>query len=65
MADGKTEKATPKKKEDERKKGNIFQSKDLTNILGLLAIISVLLSLLCNLKFKGKLYNSHTFKNLS
>ena len=39
-ADGKTEKATPKKKEDERKKGNIFQSKDITSALGLLGIFS-------------------------
>ena len=31
MADeDKTEEATPKKKRDERKKGNIFQSRDVT-----------------------------------
>jgi len=35
---GKTEKATPKKREDERKKGNIFQSKDVIHALGLIAI---------------------------
>jgi flagellar biosynthetic protein FlhB len=35
MADSsKTEKATQKKREDERKKGNIFQSKDITNAIG-------------------------------
>ncbi|MHC1695475.1 MAG: flagellar biosynthesis protein FlhB [Eubacteriales bacterium] len=40
MADGsKTEKATPKKRQDERKKGNIFQSKDLAGALSLLLII--------------------------
>lgn len=33
----KTEKASPKKREDERKKGNIFQSKDVTTIVSLLA----------------------------
>lgn len=37
-SDGKTEKATPKKKSDERKKGNIFQSNDITSSLGLLGI---------------------------
>lgn len=42
MADsGKTEKATQKKREDERKKGNIFQSKDVINSLSLLAIIFI------------------------
>lgn len=38
----KTEKATPKKKEDERKKGNVFQSKDFTSVLTLLALFSAL-----------------------
>jgi len=43
MADiGKTEKATEKKREDERKKGNIFHSRDLTNSLSLLAVVFVL-----------------------
>src|SRR5690554_2763572 len=37
--DNRTEKATPKKREDERKKGNIFQSKEITNVFGLLIII--------------------------
>jgi flagellar biosynthetic protein FlhB len=36
--DGKTEKASDKKKKDERKKGNIFQSKDITSSLGLIGI---------------------------
>jgi flagellar biosynthetic protein FlhB len=35
----KTERATPRKKEDERKKGNIFQSKDLTTAVSLLAMV--------------------------
>lgn len=41
MADSaseKTEKATPKKREDERKKGNIFQSSDVVSALSVLAI---------------------------
>lgn len=43
MADSsKTEKATPKKKSDERKKGNIFQSKDITSAFALLGIFAFL-----------------------
>ncbi|HHX71503.1 MAG TPA: EscU/YscU/HrcU family type III secretion system export apparatus switch protein, partial [Clostridiales bacterium] len=44
MADqsGKTEKATEQKRRDERKKGNIFQSKDITSSVVLLASIFVL-----------------------
>jgi len=37
-SDSKTEKATPKKRRDERKKGNIFQSKDITTVFSILAI---------------------------
>ena len=33
----KTEKASPKKREDERKKGNIFMSKDITTVISLVA----------------------------
>ena len=34
MADeDKTEEATPRKRQDERKKGNIFQSKDITTAI--------------------------------
>ncbi len=36
--DNRTEKATPKKREDERKKGNVFQSREITNVFGLLLI---------------------------
>lgn len=36
MAGSKTEKATPKRKQDERKKGNIFQSKDVVSAFSLL-----------------------------
>ncbi len=44
MADqsGKTEKATEQKRRDERKKGNIFQSKDITSAVTLLACVFVL-----------------------
>lgn len=41
-ADEKTEKATPKRRRDERKKGNIFQSHDLTSVLSLLVIFNAL-----------------------
>ena len=38
MAGEKTEKATPKRKSDERKKGNIFQSKEITTIASLVVM---------------------------
>ena len=39
MADqSKTEKAIPKKRQDERKKGNVFISKDVVNVVSLLGI---------------------------
>lgn len=37
MAGDKTEKATPKRKQDERKKGNIFQSREVVVVFSLLA----------------------------
>ncbi|MDP4108452.1 MAG: flagellar biosynthesis protein FlhB [Bacillota bacterium] len=40
--DSKTEKATPKKREDERKKGNLFQSKDIISAFSVLIIFYVL-----------------------
>lgn len=43
MADSsKTEKATEKKREDERKKGNIFQSRDLVSALSILVLFFIL-----------------------
>lgn len=33
-ADSKTEKATPKKRRDQRKEGNVFQSNDIINLVG-------------------------------
>jgi len=41
-AEGKTEKATPKKRRDERKKGNVFQSKDIVNVVSVLAVFFTL-----------------------
>ena len=41
-ADNKTEKATPKKRQDERKKGNLFTSKDITSAASLIVIFIVL-----------------------
>lgn len=38
----KTEKATPKKRQDERKKGNIFQSTDIVSAISLLSIFLIL-----------------------
>lgn len=40
--DSKTEKATPKKRKDERKKGNLFTSKDITGALSILVIFLTL-----------------------
>ena len=37
MAGEKTEKATPKKRKDERKKGNVFLSKDAVTAVSLIA----------------------------
>ncbi len=43
IAEGnKTEKATPKRRRDERKKGNIFKSKDITSALGVLTVFGSL-----------------------
>ncbi len=46
MAGEKTEKATPKRKQDERKKGNVFMSKELVSIATLIAVFSALRFLL-------------------
>ena len=37
MAGEKTEKATPKRKKDERKKGNVFMSREIITVASLLA----------------------------
>ncbi|NLW78095.1 MAG: flagellar biosynthesis protein FlhB [Ruminococcaceae bacterium] len=41
-AEERTEKATPKKKRDERKKGNVFKSQEIILVAGLLAVLFVL-----------------------
>lgn len=40
--ESKTEKATPKKRRDERKKGNVFQSKDIVTVVSILAIFIII-----------------------
>ena len=42
MAGEKTEKATPKKRKDERKKGNIFLSQDIVTVVSLAGIFYLL-----------------------
>lgn len=42
MAGEKTEKATPKRKSDERKKGNIFQSREVVTVLSLMVVFAAL-----------------------
>ncbi|OCN03157.1 flagellar biosynthesis protein FlhB [Clostridium sp. W14A] len=41
-SENKTEKATPKKREDERKKGNVFQSADVVSSLSILSVFVML-----------------------
>lgn len=41
-SDNKTEKATPKKRKDERKKGNVFTSKDIISVASILILFTVL-----------------------
>ncbi len=41
-SDNKTEKATPKKRKDERKKGNVFSSKDIISVASILIIFTML-----------------------
>lgn len=54
MAGEKTEKATPKRKEDERKKGNIFKSTEVVTVFSLVIVFYVF-----------KLLGSFTFDTLS
>ena len=46
MAGEKTEKATPKKRRDERKKGNVFLSQDAVAVTTLLSAVTMPLFLL-------------------
>lgn len=54
--DSKTEKATPKKRKDERKKGNIFLSRDIVTVVSLLGIFFSL-----KLLFPGIISSLNTF----
>lgn len=45
MAGEKTEKATPKRKSDERKKGNVFQSKEIVTVASMIATFYALKAL--------------------
>ena len=50
MADGqKTEKATPKKRRDERKKGNVFLSNDAVSVAVLIVSMAVLVLTIPNM----------------
>src|SRR5574344_453172 len=62
MADEKTEEATPKRREDERKKGNIPKSQDMTSALTITAGIGLLFafSSLMMEKMKNLLYYTFT-----
>ena len=42
MAGEKTEKATPKRRQDERKKGNVPQSKDIVNLVSVIVVFSAI-----------------------
>lgn len=44
-AEEKTEKATPKRRQDERKKGNVFQSSDVAAVCSLLVLFHSLKAL--------------------
>ena len=44
-AEEKTEKATPKRRQDERKKGNVFQSNDVAAVCSLLVLFHSLKAL--------------------
>lgn len=46
MAGEKTEKATPKRKQEERKKGNIFQSREVVTVASMVILFTLLRSLL-------------------
>lgn len=62
MAGEKTEKATPKRKQDERKKGNVFQSREVGVVLTLLASFYSL-KLLGPYIFAALEWSVHTFFN--
>ena len=79
MAGEKTEKATHKKRQDERKKGNIFLGKDVITLISLLGMFSILKLVFSNIYGDVKIYtlsyinmmsdmvdiNNETFFNLA
>ena len=62
MADEKTEEATPKRREDERKKGNIPRSQDMTSALTITAGVGLLFVMSPHIleKLKNLLYYTLT-----
>ena len=65
MADEKTEEATPKRREDERKKGNIARSQDMTAALTVTAGVGLLFAFSSSIleKLKNLLYYTCTHLN--
>ena len=65
MADEKTEEATPKRREDERKKGNIARSQDMNSALTMIAGIGILFVLAPMImeKLRNLLYYTLTHLN--
>lgn len=59
-ADEKTEKATPKRRKDERKKGNAFQSNDLTSVVSLLVVFNAM-SLLASYMYENLVKVIHQY----
>lgn len=65
MADERTEEATPKRREDERKKGNISRSQDMTSALTIIAAVGLLFAIAPMImeKLKNLLYYTCTHLN--
>lgn len=64
MAGEKTEKATPKRKQDERKKGNIFKSTEVVTVFSLVALFYIV-KLLSNFTFESLQLGMTDFFNLA
>lgn len=65
MADEKTEEATPRRREDERKKGNVAKSQDMTSALTITSGVGLMfvLSPMIMEKLKNLLYYTLTHLN--
>lgn len=63
--ENKTEKATPKKRSDERKKGNVFQSKELLTVGVLLIAVLILSSMLSTMGRTLTLFSIKYFSSAS